>query len=141
MKYVDPNTLFITEPPFVPIVDDGKYYDKTEIGMSNYLQILPSVGLYGIQFEVFITDSNKILDGNFRTYAAIEAGILVPISIQKNMHYYNIWVLRIIRRFRLLFKRNWLFFKKKRVSVAPHNSGIFASKNSLIMRSQKNIFK
>lgn len=132
MKLINPELLFISEPPFLTPVNSDNYYDKTEIGMENYLQILPSVGLYGIQYKIFIDESNKVLDGNFRVYAALELGIMVPVTIQKTMHYYNIWVLRAIRRCRLLFKRNWLFFKKIRVRKT-------ASKSSLIIHFQKNI--
>lgn len=134
MKFVDPNKLFVTEPPVVPVVSDNMYSDKTERGMSTYLQILPSVGLYGFQFEVYISDSNKVLDGNFRTYAGRELGLLVPVSVQSSRHCYNIWLKRIIIRIRLLFKRNWLFYKKIRVNRSASNS-------SLVCLFQKNILE
>jgi len=132
MKFVDPASLFFTEPPVVPIVADNLYYDRTEIGMTNYLQILPSVALYGFKYVVYIDSTNKILDGNFRAYAALELGLKVPCSIQKWCHVYPVWLVRIIRRFRLLFQRNWLFYKK-------FTTDSIVSTKSLVMLSQKNI--
>lgn len=135
MSYVSPELLFLTENPSLPVVEAGKYYDKTQIGTSNYLSFLPSIALYGIQYKVFIDKSNRVLDGNWRVYAALELGILVPFSIQTSMNYYNIWVLRVIRRIRLLFKKNYLFYKKLKTG------NIKVSKSSLAVKYQINIFE
>lgn len=134
MSYVSPELLFFTEGPSVPEVEAGKYYDKTQIGTSNYLDFLPSIALYGIQYKVFIDKSNRVLDGNFRGYGALELGILVPVSIQTSMNYYNVWILRIIRRIRLLFKKNYLFYKKLQTGDMK------ISKGSLAVKFQINIF-
>lgn len=128
MLTVSPELLFFTEEPNLPVVEAGKYYDKTQIGVSNYLDFLPSIALYGIQYKVFIDESNRILDGNWRGCAALELGLLVPISIQKSMHYYNIWVLRIIRRIRSLFKKNYLFYKKLKTGNMRLSQGSLAVK-------------
>lgn len=124
MKFVDPQFLFVCEPPVVPVHTRNRYYDLTEVGMSCYLQILPSVALYGIQYQVFVDESNRVLDGNFRVYAALELGLLVPVTVQKTMHYYNVWIVRILRRVRRLFKRNWLFFKKLLVDESSNQVGL-----------------
>ena len=131
---ISPELLFFTEKPHVPAVEAGKYYDRTQIGTSNYLDFLPSIALYGIQYKVFIDKSNRVLDGNFRAYAALELGLLVPTSIQTSMNYYNIWVLRVIRRIRLLFKKNYLFYKKLKTGNMRLNQG------SLAVKFQINIF-
>ena len=126
MKYVDPELLFVTEPPTLPIVPDGQYYDRNAIGMSTYLQILSSVGLYGFQYAVYVDNCNKVLDGNFRVYAARELGLLVPVSVQVWNQVYPVWIVRIIRRFRLLFKRNWLFYKMMSVRNSTTRCSLFA---------------
>ena len=127
IRFVNPHKLFITEPPHLPIVSNSQYYDKTAIGMSNYLEILASVGLYGFQFAVKVNNCGKVLDGNFRTYAAIELGLPLPINIQKWMHVYPVWIIRIIRRFRLLFKRNSLFYKTFKTNSNVNCKSLFSS--------------
>ena len=83
---IDPDLLFNTEGPLLKNthLEKWQYYDKTEIGMNNYLQVLTSIAIYGFKYAVPITKGYRVMDGNFRTYSAKELGILLPVVFVRN---------------------------------------------------------
>lgn len=117
-KYINPEGIFLTEPPvIIKSLKSGEYYDKSEIGMRSYLQILPSVGLYGFKYAAVLDKSNRVMDGNFRVYAGLELGIKVPCVAHINNReglpfiiYAFIWKIRKLVRVKHLFQRK---FKNK----------------------------
>lgn len=136
---VDPEKLFCYYHE-TPVVKPGDYYDRTEIGMSNYLQVMPSIALHGFRYAVFIDRSFKVLDGYYRVLSALELGLNVPVTFQTSMHYWKEhgWKLRFIYALRLLFKRRYLFFKKIKVK---EDNRVNAGSGSLVCLFQKNIFE
>ena len=79
IHWVDPHTLFPSHPPYQPLYKTGVQGDVTEIGMTEYLHILPSIALYGFKYAVEINKAHEIMNGDFRVFAARELGILVPV--------------------------------------------------------------
>ena len=113
IKHINPEGIFLTEPPvIIKNLKPNEYYDKSEIGMRSYLQILPSVGLYGFKYAVVLDESNRVLDGNFRVYSALELGIKVPCVVANNRLCLPDLLYRIIWRIRKTIKIYYLFQRK-----------------------------
>jgi len=114
IRFVNPSELFHSHGPVVRQHPLSDYYDHDEIGISTYLQVLPSIALYGFKYAVPISKSRKILDGNFRAFCAEELGIKVPVIICKNnaenrsrLNYKLLWIIRKLVGKKYLFKRKW----------------------------------
>lgn len=114
--FIDPRQLFNSEGPSIRIhgLESWQYYDKDGVGMDNYLQVLTSIGLYGFRYAVPISSGFKILDGNFRGYAAKELDVLLPVVIvnqnSENRHpfiYKWLWRFRKLIRSKHFLKRKW----------------------------------
>ena len=112
IHWVDPHTLFPAHPPYQPLFETGVQGDITEIGMTEYLHIVPSIALYGFKFAVEINKAHEIMNGDFRVFAARELGIKVPVVYVRLPEGRTLLVNIIIRRLRKLFKRNKLFFRR-----------------------------
>jgi len=111
---VNPSKLFYSHGPVVRQHLLSDYYDQDEIGISTYLQVLPSIALYGFKYAVPISKSGYNLDGNFRVFCAEELGIKVPVIICKNnaenrgrLNYKLFWIIRKLFGKNYLFKRKW----------------------------------
>lgn len=137
--FIDPQRVFNTEGPNIRIegLKKWQYYDKDGVGMDNYLQVLTSIGLYGIKYAVPITPGFKALDGNFRVYGAKELDIPLPVIIvshdSENRHpfiYRWLWRFRKLVRRKHLFKRKWInptwkWGKKQVALMTPYQHNIF----------------
>ncbi len=131
--FVDPQKIFQTEGPLIKIkhLSNWEYYDKDGIGMSNYLQVLVSIALYGIKYAVPITRSFKNLDGNFRVLAAKELDLPLPVVFvnhdSENRHpfiYKWLWRFRKLIRNKNFLKRKWINptwkWKNKKIVLVTH---------------------
>lgn len=114
IEYVDSSELFHSHGPVVHQHHLSDYYDQDEIGLSTYLQVLLSIALYGFKYAVPVSESKRILDGNFRVFCGEELGLKVPIVICKNnaenrSRFSNkiIWIIRMLFGRNFLFKRKW----------------------------------
>lgn len=113
INFIDPGSIFLTEPPvMIKNLPPRDYYDKSEIGMISYLQILPSVALYGFKYAAVLDSSNRVLDGNFKTYAAVELGLKVPCVCRRNREGLPRFLYRLVWKMRRLIKINYLFQRK-----------------------------
>lgn len=113
--FLDPNRVFHSHGPTVKIdnLRDGDFYDKDGIGMSNYLHVLTSIGLYGIKYAVPLSSAFYALDGNFRIYAAEELGIQIPVvQVQNNQENRHPFIYKWLWRFRKVIRRKY-FLKRK----------------------------
>lgn len=136
---VNPHLVFCENIPNIPIYERKRYYDNTEINMTNYLEILPSIALYGFKYAIEVNRSYKVLNGDFRVLVARELNILIPIVILKGNRQeeeiYLIFLIKTILRRRIV-KRN-SFLRKK------FPNPFFNRKNNnakLLCKFQKNIF-
>lgn len=115
IKHINPEGIFLTEPPvIIKNLKSREYYDKSEIGMRSYLQILPSVGLYGFKYAVVLDESNRVMDGNFRVYAGQELGIKIPCVAHTNNReglpfiiYAFIWRIRNLMKIKYFLQRKF----------------------------------
>jgi hypothetical protein len=110
--WINPNHLFPKHPPYQRLYKEGEQNDLTEVGMESYLQILPSIALYGFKYAIEINKSHAILNGDFRTFAARELGIKVPVVFSRLTGGRTILTYILIRRLRRIFKKQSLFFKR-----------------------------
>lgn len=112
IKLMNPQNLFFSHGPTVKLVDKALYEDRSEINLQSYLEVLPSIALYGFKYAIPIKESGYLLNGNFRAYSALELGIDVPVyySKEKESHFYIIRFVK--RRIRKLLRNNSLFRKK-----------------------------
>ena len=114
IRFVDPSELFYSHGPVVRQHPLSDYYDRDEIGVSTYLQVLPSIALYGFKYAVPVSKSGKLLDGNFRVFCAEELGMKVPIVVCKNnsedrtrLGHKILWIIRKLIGRNYFLKRKW----------------------------------
>jgi len=134
-KYINPQWIFNSEGPmmFKNLTAHG-YYDKSEIGMTSYLQILPSIALYGFKYVVVLDKSNRVIDGNYRVYAGEELGLKIPCICRSNREGTPTIIYRLIWKLRRTIKINYLFQRKF------STKDFRGDKNSLLIcKFQKNI--
>lgn len=113
--YIDPQMVFNSHGPTILIdhLKEWQYYDKDGVGMNNYLQILASIGLYGIKYAIPINNRYKALDGNFRVFAAKELDILLPVvMVENNQESRSKFIYKWLWRFRKFIRRKY-FLKRK----------------------------
>ncbi len=110
--FIDPEELFPFDPPYQPIYGPGEQNDETEVGMQSYMQILPSIALYGFKYAIEVTKSHKVLNGDFRTFAARELGLKIPVVYHRIQEGRTIILYILIRRMRGLLKKQSLFFRR-----------------------------
>lgn len=110
--WVDPHTLFPKHPPYQRLYNKGEQNDLTEVGLTSYLQVLPSIALYGFKYAIEINKSHEILNGDFRVFASRELGIKVPVVYSRLTEGRTLLINILIRRIRRLFKNQSLFFKR-----------------------------
>lgn len=103
------------------------HYDKSEIGMRSYLQILSSIALYGFKYIVILDKSNRVTDGNYRVYAAKELGLKVPCVCLDNREGIPVILYCLIWKLRRTVKINYLFQRKIK------NKDYRGGKNSLLV--------
>lgn len=132
--WIDPNCLFPKHPPYQQLYGEGKQNDLTEVGMESYLQVLPSIALYGFKYAVEINKSHAILNGDFRVFAAIELGIDVPIVYSRLTEGRTMLVYLLIKNLRRKFKKQSLFFKRYK------NPDFRFGEVSLLCLFQKSLF-
>lgn len=133
----DPNKLFCDHLPYAKIWEKRLYNDLTELNMTTYLQILTSVGLYGIKYAVEVKPSLQVIDGDFRVYAARELGLLVPTVMVKrteNRSRLGKFIIAFIRH--RIVRRN-SFLRKKWLNPFFKWNG---HKIVLVCHFQKNLF-
>ncbi len=109
---VDPECLFPKHPPYQPLFKKGEQNDLTEVDMQSYLQILSSIGLYGFKYAVEINQSHGILNGDFRTFAARELGLKLPVVHVRLAEGRTLLIVILLRKLRKLCKNQSLFFRK-----------------------------
>jgi hypothetical protein len=131
----NPHEIFCDNHVQSPLGKKNNYVDKNEIGLTSYLQILPSVALYGFKY-VLDLDGLISKGGDFRVFAARELGLIIP-TIQRKDHFYfkSIWLRRAAKIIRLVTRKRYLLRKKW---LNPAN--VYASRNIVqVCKWQKNI--
>lgn len=131
IRLINPEHLFFSHGPTVRLADKSFYEDRSEIGLRSYLDVLPSIALYGFKYAVPIKRTHYIIDGNFRAYSALELGIKVPVYFSKGKNS-PFWIIRfLLRRIRKLFRNNSLLRQKKVLTnrIIPLN--VFFQQNIL----------
>ena len=108
--WVDPDTLFVKLPCGCPVWGDNDY---STIGMTSYLQVLPTIALYGFKYVVTVDRNRKVKDGDYRVFAARELGIKVPVVFRLYDNHI-LWRLtrKCVRKIRLRINNYSLFYKK-----------------------------
>ena len=135
--WIDPEKLFPVGLPYVPIYNEQRQYnDLTEFQLSNYLEVLPSIALYGFRSVIVANYSYRVLNGDFRVFVARELGLKVPVMFHDNVERYSPYIYLIIINIRRLFKTHFLFFRR---FSNPHFKWKSA-KIQLVCKFQKNIF-
>lgn len=126
IKWINPEWIFSTEPPVInKDLKRFDYWDKSEIDLRSYLQVLPSIALYGFQYVVVLDRANRVRDGNFRVYAAKELGLKVPCVCFDNSEGLPPIIHRVLWKFRRVIGIMSLFqrkivnksFRKKKVML------------------------
>lgn len=137
IKYINPEWIFNSEKPIMfKNLTPRDHYDKSEIGMVSYLQILVSIALYGFKYVVVLNKSNTVIDGNYRVYAGKELGLKVPCIVLNNREGYPRLFHRLIWRLRHLVGIKYLFQRKF------FTKDFRGEKNSLLVcKFQKNILE
>lgn len=110
--FVNPNDLFPKYPPHSQLYKQNEYNDLTEVGMQSYLQILPSLALYGFKYAVEINKSHEVINGDFRVFGAIELGKEVPAVYVRLPQGRTLITSIILRRLRKLVNKQSLFFRR-----------------------------
>lgn len=134
VQWIDPEQLFPKHPPYQRLYENGEQSDLTEVGMQSYLQILPSVALYGFKYAVEINKAGGVLNGDFRTFAARELGMKLPVVYHRIQEGRTLVLTIIIRRLRKLFNKPSLFFRK------IENPGFEFGKVKLVCKFQLPLF-
>ena len=135
IHWVDPHTLFPSHPPYQPLFEKGKQGDITEIGMTEYLHILPSIALYGFKFAIEINKAHGVINGDFRVFAGRELGIKVPVVYVRLPEGRTMFTYLVIKALRRKFKRNQLFYRRFAVK------GFRFDKVPLLFLSQQSLLK
>lgn len=132
--WVDPEKIFVKGIPFNPLYDPKQYNDPTSLDLVHYLECLPSIALYGFKYVVTVNKAMKVMDGDYRVFAARELGIKLPIVIPR-FHDKFLWKVsfHIQRQIRRLVGIQYLFFKKIKNPDFKYNKVL------LTCKFQKNI--
>lgn len=129
IKYVDPHTLFLTEPP--TMTPDEKHKD-----MLSYLNVLPSIALYGMAFVILVDECNRVIDGNYRGYSGLELVLdLVPISIkhQRGRGKWYRFIYVFLSKIRNLLGLKWFYHTNiKNPQVKKSNPSIFIPQMNIL---------
>ncbi|MFX1517140.1 MAG: hypothetical protein ACFFC6_12630 [Promethearchaeota archaeon] len=135
IEWIDPHTLFPKGVPYgTRLYKPSEHSDKTEIGMTNYLEILPSVALYGFRYAIVANRSHRVLNGDFRVMAARELGLKIPVYFHNNLEGYPRLVFAVIRRIRRLTKKHSFLFRRFKNPEFKYGDVL------LLCKFQKNIF-
>lgn len=112
IHWINPEKLFPVGSPYGITYEPNQYNDTTEIGMTNYLMVLPSIALYGFKYAIVVNPNFRVLNGDYRVFAARELNQKIPVVFHNNIEGYPRLIYSIIRRLRNIFQIQSFLFRR-----------------------------